>query len=157
AKGAWSVKLGPFAAGGPHEMTVSGKNTITLKNVLFGEVWICSGQSNMQWGVGGSNNAQQEIAAAKYPQVRLFSVRNVTSQKPLAEVPGGPWVVCSPESVGGFTAVGYFFGRHLHETLNVPIGLINTSWGGTICEAWTSAETLLKMEDFKAQVQQYQS
>ncbi len=153
--GKWLAKLGPFPAGGPHTLTVTGPQTVTLNNVLVGDVWICSGQSNMQFGVGGANNAQQEIANAKYPEIRLFSVPNVVAFEPQSTV-NGQWQVCSPETVGGFTAVGYFFGRALHEDLKVPIGLINTSWGGTICEAWASADALKTMPDFVKPVEDLQ-
>jgi len=148
-KGRWLVKLRTPEAGGPYEVQVAGKsNRITLRNVLVGEVWIGSGQSNMQWPVSRSDNAQQEIAAAKYPKIRLFTVAHKISETPLDDCEGA-WVECSPETVGGFSAVAYFFGRHLHKELGVPVGLINSSWGGTICEAWTSREALQADEDFK--------
>jgi sialate O-acetylesterase len=147
ATGKWRVNVGPFPAGGPHEVTIAGSQTVTLKNVLFGDVWICSGQSNMQFGMWGTNNSQEEIAAADHPQMRLFSVPNVVGFEP-QELVAGQWQVCSPQAVGGFTAVGYFFGRKLNADLNVPIGLIHSSWGGTIAEAWTSAEALKTMPDF---------
>jgi sialate O-acetylesterase len=102
----------------------------------------------MQWPVSRSDNAQQEIAAAKYPKIRLFTVAHKISETPLDDCEGA-WVECSPETVGGLSAVAYFFGRHLHKELGVPVGLINSSWGGTICEAWTSREALQADEDFK--------
>jgi len=149
AQGRWLVKLRTPEAGGPYELAVAGKNNrLTLRNVLVGEVWVGSGQSNMQWPVSRSDNAQEEIAAAKYPKIRLFSVAHKISDKPLDDCEGA-WVECSPETVGGFSAVAYFFGRHLHKELGVPVGLINSSWGGTICEAWTSREALQADEDFK--------
>ncbi len=148
-QGRWLVKVRTPAAGGPYEVTVIGKNNqITLRNVLVGEVWVASGQSNMQWPVSRSDNAQQEIAAAKYPQIRLFTVARKVSDKPLDDCEGR-WEECSPETVADFSAVAYFFGRHLHKELNVPVGLINSSWGGTICEAWTSPEALRSDEDFR--------
>ena len=140
-EGEWSLRLGAMGAGGPHEVTVQGNNTLTLTNVMVGEVWVCSGQSNMQWTVGNSNNAQAEIAAANYPNIRLFTVKRRPSSTPESDTEGS-WVTCTPETVPGFTAVGYFFGRDLHKELGVPIGLINTSWGGTRCEAWTSTPGL---------------
>jgi sialate O-acetylesterase len=131
-------------------LTVSGTNTVTFQDVLLGEVWICSGQSNMQMAVNGTINAEQEIANAKYPQIRLFTVPLVTAVTP-QENCGGRWSVCSPETVPGFSAVGYYFGRYLHAQLKVPVGLINTSWGGTIAEAWTSAPALrAKLPEFNA-------
>lgn len=138
-KGDWKVTLGQFKAGGPFELTVKGTNTVTLKDVLVGEVWVCSGQSNMEWGVAASNNAQQEIAAADYPQIRLLFVDRAVSVSPQKEF-RGRWEMCSPKTVPGFSAVGYFFGRDLHKALKVPVGLVHTNWGGTPAQAWTSAE-----------------
>jgi len=134
--GKWEYKMNPPKVGGPYEMTLSGKNTITIRNILVGEVWICSGQSNMQWPVQSSNNAEQEIAAADYPNFRLFTVMREVAQEPKSDCTGG-WIQCSPETVSGFSAVGYFFGRELHQKLGVPVGMIHTSWGGTPAEAWT--------------------
>lgn len=142
ADGTWRVTLPALPAGGPYEMTVSaGSETLRRGNILLGDVWICSGQSNMQMTVCQSNNAQAEMAAANYPQMRLFSVPMRAELEPLTDVDGA-WQVCTPETVPNFSAVGYFFGRELHQQLGVPMGLINTSWGGTLCEAWTSCEAL---------------
>ncbi|MHC4405802.1 MAG: sialate O-acetylesterase, partial [Planctomycetota bacterium] len=146
--GKWMVKLDAMEAGGPCEMTVSGKNTVTISDVLIGEVWVCSGQSNMQWSVSASLNPQEEIAAAKYPKIRLFTVTRKTSDKPLDDCEGS-WAECSPETVPGFSAVAYFFGRCLHRELGVPVGLINTSWGGTPAEAWTSLEAQQGVPDLE--------
>jgi sialate O-acetylesterase len=138
ADGEWSVKLKEMTAGGPHEVIVKGKNEIKLTDVLIGEVWVASGQSNMEWPVSASDNHQQEIAAAKYPNIRLFHVRKVPSVTPAAEVVlDREWSECSPETIGNFSAVAYFFGREIQKELNVPVGLINTSWGGTAIEPWT--------------------
>ena len=139
--GKWTVKLAPLPTGGPITVTVSGKNTITLQNVLVGEVWLCSGQSNMQMSVQGSNDAAKEIAAANFPQIRLVSVPVRGSQEPQSDFQG-KWVLCSPKTVGGFSAAAYFFGRELHQKLNVPIGLIHCSWGGSSCEAWVKRSLL---------------
>lgn len=149
ADGKWMLRIKPLAAGGPYQMAVTAQNgpTTTLNNVLAGDVWICSGQSNMQWAVNSSNNAEQEIANANHPQIRLFTVPNVTAVEP-QELVKGSWQVCSPQTVPGFSAVGYFFGRELNQKLKVPIGLINSSWGGTIAEAWASGEALKSMPDF---------
>jgi len=141
ANGKWMVKLQSLAAGGPFAMTVKGKNTIALTNVLVGEVWVCSGQSNMAMSARGVNNSKDEAAKANYPKIRLFNVARKTSGKPLDTV-GGKWVECSPATMPGFSAVGYFFGRKLHQELKVPIGLINSSWGGTPAESWTSRPSL---------------
>jgi sialate O-acetylesterase len=139
--GAWHVVLDPMPAGGPHTLTVKGKNTVQFDDVLVGEVWICSGQSNMQWAVGSSKDVELEIPAARYPNIRLISVPNVGTQEPQKDF-RGKWVTCRPETVGGFSAVGYFFGRQLHQTLGVPVGLINDAWGGSACEAWIRRDIL---------------
>ncbi|MFZ4764077.1 MAG: sialate O-acetylesterase [Roseimicrobium sp.] len=150
--GSWKASLDKLEASAePRELKVKGKNEIVLKDVLVGEVWICSGQSNMQWTVSASLNSQQEIAAATFGNIRLFSVPRVPEDAPQKDIKQPqPWQVCSPETVGGFSAVGYFFGRELHKTLNVPIGLINTSWGGTRAEAWTSKPALEAVPTCKA-------
>jgi sialate O-acetylesterase len=148
ADGKWTVMLPPLPAGGPHTMTVSGPETVTLDNVLVGDVWICSGQSNMEWRVQDTNNAPVEIAAANFPQIRHLEIPHVTAVEPQKTVANDGWKVCSPETVSRFTAVGFYFGRKLNEDLKVPIGLIHTSWGGTIAEAWTSKEALTPLNDF---------
>jgi sialate O-acetylesterase len=141
-EGKWRVTLDPLTADAkPQEMVISGKNTLTLKNLLIGEVWVCSGQSNMQWTVSQSGNAQQEIAGANAPQIRMFTVERATGMTPAADVKGS-WKEANSANVGEFSAVAYFYGRHLHQALKVPVGLINTSWGGTRVEAWTSRESL---------------
>ncbi len=141
ADGAWEVALSPMPAGGPHTLSISGKNTLTFDDVLFGEVWICSGQSNMQWPVAAANDADLEIATAKYPMIRFIGVPNRGTQEPQKTF-GGHWQAVRPESVGGLTAVGYFFGRRLFHVLDVPIGLINDAWGGSACEAWVRRDIL---------------
>ncbi len=151
AQGRWMVRIGPLAAGGPFSLTVRGPQTVTVNDVLVGDVWICSGQSNMEWPVNAANNAKDEIAQADHPAIRLFTVPKAVAFEPRSLV-ASKWEVCSPSSVGGFSAVGYFFGRHLNAELKVPIGLINSSWGGTIAEAWTSAEALRTLDDFRPRV-----
>ncbi len=145
-EGKWSFEMSPPKTAGPHEMTIRSKNTITIKNILVGEVWVCSGQSNMQWSVRQAANPEQEIAAADYPNIRLFTVKRSVAQEPQNDCVGS-WTMCSPETVPGFSAVGYFFGRELHKELNVPIGLIHTSWGGTPAEAWTRRGALESVPD----------
>lgn len=142
ATGNWSVFLPPEEAGGPLEMTIQGANRIVLKDVMIGDVWIASGQSNMEWPVRNSANAAAEIAAAKHPRIRLFRVENTVATYPLDDAVAKPWAVCSPETVAGFSAVAYFFGRDLLDQKQVPIGLIETAWGGTPAEAWTSLRSL---------------
>jgi len=139
--GKWLVKVPTPKASGPHTITIKGDNTIKLRNVMSGEVWVCSGQSNMQWTVSNSNNAEEEIAAAKYPNVRLFYVPRTVALEPQDDCEAD-WQECSPETIPGFSAVAYFFGRTLHRELGVPIGLIHTSWGGTPAESWTRREIL---------------
>lgn len=129
AWGQWMAHIGPLPVGGPYELTAQGKQTVVVRNVLVGEVWVCSGQSNMQMAVVSCQNAEQEMADADYPQIRLLGVPNVTSATPLREFQG-QWVPCTPETVKWFSGVGYFFGRDLHKALGVPVGLIGTSWGG---------------------------
>jgi sialate O-acetylesterase len=135
-RGAWKVELPAVSSKAPIEVKVAGKNTIVLHDVLVGEVWVCSGQSNMQMTVASSNDAKKEIAAAKHPEIRLFTVPMRPAGDPAEDV-SASWTACSPKTIPSFTAVGYFFGRDLHEQLGVPIGLINSSWGGTRIEPWT--------------------
>ena len=139
--GKWRVKLEPLPVGGPHQLTIEGKNRIVLDDVLVGEVWVCSGQSNMQWAVDAAIDPDLEKLTAKHPQIRLLSVPQVGVQEPQDNFQGA-WQVCTPETVGQFSAVGYFFGRQLHETLDVPIGLIDVAWGGSACEAWVRRDLL---------------
>lgn len=147
AAGAWMVKLGSLKAGGPFEMRVTGADgAVTVSNVMVGDVWICSGQSNMAWTVANSDNPEAEIANANHPGIRLFTVPRTVSDTPRSDVEGS-WEVCAPETISGFSAVAYFFGRELHQTLGVPIGLINTSWGGTPSEAWTTRGRLEETPD----------
>ena len=147
--GQWKITLDPEQAGGPWQLTVKGKNSITISNILVGEVWICTGQSNMDWTVNKSNKNDEEIKNASFPQIRHIKIPNTTATSPLKDLTGGDWKVCSPETVGDFTAVGYFFARDLFQQLNVPVGLINTSWGGTMVETWTSKEAFDNSEEFK--------
>jgi len=144
----WKVTLDKLQLGRPLDRTVKGSagNTSTVKNIAVGEVWVCSGQSNMEMGIGMCNDAKKEIAAAKYPQIRLFKVTRAKAAQPATDVKGH-WTPCTPQSVaadgwGGFSAAAYFFGRQLHRELKVPIGLIDTSWGGTPAEFWTSRKAL---------------
>jgi sialate O-acetylesterase len=140
--GRWQVVLEPMPAGGPYEMSISdGDEQVTFRDLLVGEVWICSGQSNMQWTVAQSADAESEIAAGDYPGIRLIHVPPRPMNQP-QETFEGQWVVATPQTVGQFTAVGYYFGRELHRELGVPVGLINTSRGGTPAEAWTSRPAL---------------
>ncbi len=135
--GTWSVELpAQQASKTPAKLTIKGNNAIEINDVLIGEVWLCSGQSNMEWNVKSSTNAEQEISSANHPLIRHVKFGHRPSMTPIDDV-NGQWQVCSPETVGGFTAVGYFMARRLHTELDVPIGLINSSWGGTRVEPWT--------------------
>lgn len=136
AQGRWRVDLPAQPAGGPHPLVVKASNEITIQDVLIGEVWLCSGQSNMQWTLDSADNAAQEIAAANHPQIRHLEVPRLPADTPTDDRDMA-WQECSPETAGKFSAVAYFFGRHLHKELGVPIGLLNSSWGGTRIEPWT--------------------
>ncbi len=135
--------------GSPHTLTVSGDNSITFENVLLGEVWLCSGQSNMEWPLAQTDNAQEAIAAANHPNIRLFTVENTISAHERIDA-NGAWAVCSPETAKNFSAVGYSFARSLQEKLgdDLPIGLIAADWGGTPAESWTSASGLKNFPEF---------
>lgn len=141
ADGAWHVMLDPLPVGGPYELTIKGKNEVKIVDVLVGEVWICSGQSNMQWSVNAAYDPDLERLAAKYPKLRMVNVPQVGTQEAQWNF-NGKWQVCTPETVGNFSAVGYFFGRQLHLTLDVPVGLINNAWGGSAAEAWVPRDVL---------------
>ncbi|HEY4151069.1 MAG TPA: sialate O-acetylesterase, partial [Chitinophagaceae bacterium] len=153
--GNWNIKLPTPSYGGPYTIRISDGEPLVLKNVLIGEVWICSGQSNMEMplaGWGKINNYEKEIAAADYPNIRLLQAIHATSNQPLddAQVSNGGWQPCSPQTVGEFSSVAYFFAREIYTHTKIPIGLIHTSWGGTVAEAWTSGATLKTLPDFKA-------
>jgi sialate O-acetylesterase len=148
AQGAWRVALKKLSVDStPHELTIAGTNTLTYKNVLVGEVWLCSGQSNMEMAVKSVRDAQEEIAAANYPMIRMFTVPSKAAATPQARC-GGAWAVCSPATVPAFSAAGYFFARKLATDLKVPVGMIHSSVGGTPAEAWTSAATLRTLPYF---------
>jgi sialate O-acetylesterase len=168
-KGKWSVKLKPLKANEtPGELTVAGNDTVTLKDILVGEVWICSGQSNMEMGIKNVKNAKEEVAAADHPNIRLFTVPKNVQGEPQKDIKSqgiaasdGKWLACNPENVSaggwnGFTAVGYFFGRDLHNDLKVPVGLIHTSWGGTPAESWTAQSYLEEDSDLRPINERYQ-
>ncbi len=149
-KGEWLVTLQPMAWGGPFEMTITGKKeTKTFTNVLIGDVWICSGQSNMEWPLGDVSNTATEVPASSFPNIRLFTVEKDMAMAPKTNVKQAAWQVCGPESSRYFSAVGYFFGKQLHKDLNIPIGLINTSWGGTNIQTWTSWDLIKERPEYK--------
>ena len=156
ADGRWQATLPATPPGGPYTLTIAGQNTIVLDDVLVGDVWLAAGQSNMQFKVKDANprgyqpvqNADQEIAAAQYPGIRMFTVAQVAAARPAAGVAGSGWQVCSPATVAGFSAVAYFFGREIHQHYHVPVGLVVSSWGGTPAEAWVSAGGLRAFPEF---------
>ena len=156
--GEWMVRLSPLDASSVAIKLIisSGSESMSFANVLVGDVWFASGQSNMNWKVKNSNDPESEIAAANYPLIRLYQVPNKVSQTPNEDL-DGEWTVCSPNSIPDFSAVAYFFGRELHQTENVPIGLVHSSWGGTPSEAWTSLEMLESHADFSDGVREIQS
>ena len=147
--GRWKIRLDPEKEGGPFILTVKGKNTIVFNSVLMGDVWICSGQSNMEFTVNEVRNASAEIAEANYPFIRHVDIEDAVSDKPLEDVKTSGWQAATGTNIARFTAVGYFFARELYRQLHIPIGLINTSWGGTDVETWTSKEALYSSDEFK--------
>ena len=169
--GNWQVKLTPLNAGGPYQLVVHGKSTVTLTDVLVGEVWVCSGQSNMKFAVQSANDPDLESMTAKFPKLRIITVPNVGTQEPQKDFKG-QWEAVTPDTVKSFSAVGYFFGRTLHQALDVPVGLLNNAWGGSAAEAWVRRDVLAKDKrygellakwadtektyDFDSQMAQYQ-
>ncbi len=147
-KGRWTVKLQSLPAGGPHVLAVKGKNEIRVEDVLVGEVWICSGQSNMGFALAQATDGDLEAATARFPNIRLISVPQVGTQEPQDDFQG-TWAVCSPQEAASFSAVGYLFGRQLHLALDVPIGLIDNAWGGSACEAWIRRDLMAADEKYK--------
>jgi len=157
--GKWMVKLQTPKAGGPYEIKIQhGDSILVLKNILIGEVWLASGQSNMEMPLQGwppndtIMNSAAEIASANYPNIRLFTVQRNYSTSPVTSLKGA-WQICTPQTVAGFSATAYYFGKTLHKNLNVPVGLINSSWGGTPVESWMSAEALSQFKEFNDYLQ----
>lgn len=150
-KGFWTCTLRAMNQGGPLEMKISdGKETVVLTNILIGDIWLGSGQSNMEWVVKNSKDAEAEISAGNYDKMRLFTVANSMSYRPAEDISGGSWEICSSATVGSFSAVAYFFGRKLHQELDIPIGLINSSWGGTNIQTWMSWDIMSLDEEYKS-------
>ncbi|MFD2719638.1 sialate O-acetylesterase [Hymenobacter monticola] len=148
ADGKWKLVLPPVPAGGPYDLVVAGKNTLTLHNVLVGEVWLASGQSNMEWPLNGINNAGTEVETAEFPQIRLFTAKTAVALQPQARLKSPGWQVCTPQTVAAFSAVAFLFGHELHQRYKVPVGLIQSAWGGTPVQSWTSAEGLKPFPEF---------
>ena len=159
-RGEWKAVLSPVKAGGPYTLTVSGSSRVQLDDVMVGEVWLCSGQSNMEMGIGMCKDAQQEIAAANFPAIRLMKVAKNWTPEPQQNM-GGAWKVCSPQTVaeggwGGFSAAAYYFGRELHQQLGVAVGLIDSSWGGTVIQTWTPPEGFAAVPALKSEYERVQ-
>jgi sialate O-acetylesterase len=161
--GRWSTSAGPFAAGGPYDLVVTGKNQLELHNILVGDVWLASGQSNMEFPLKpgteewmtGVNNYAHEAASADFPQIRLFKVHRKFALHPQQDVQEADgWTSVTPTSVANFSAVAYLFGRELHQRYHVPVGLIESSWAGTVAEAWVSEESLRPFLDFQKSIDQ---
>lgn len=146
--GKWSVRLKPLKPGGPFQMTISGKSTTLERNVYVGEVWICSGQSNMFWPLIRAKNGEQAVAASEDSKLRLFAVPLNSVNDPETDI-AAAWMPCLPSTVPAFSAIGYFFGRDLRKALDIPVGLINTSWGASNAEAWTPPSLLAADDNFR--------
>lgn len=152
--GKWQLRIDPSPAGGPYELTVRcGTSLRRFVNVLVGEVWLAAGQSNMNFRMSNVLNAAAEISAADFPEIREFATPNRVSRVPLEDLADGSWRVCSPQDVGDFSAVAYYFARALYLDRKVPVGIIHTSWSGTICESWISAEALHAIPEFRNRVE----
>ncbi len=149
ANGAWQLECPELKVGGPYEITIRGSIELTLRDVLVGEVWLTSGQSNMEWPLAGALNSELEIANARFPTIRLFTVQTQATDTRSTSIEG-EWQECTPENAEGFSAIGYFFARAIHEQLDVPVGIVNASWGGTPIEAWTSLDTLQRLPSMQA-------
>ena len=152
--GKWTVYLNNESAGGPYVLTIQGSSLITISNILVGDVWLCSGQSNMEWTVEQSNNAKNEIAEANFPTIRHINIPNEINSIPSSSFKNTTWQVCSPNTVAEFTAVGYFYAKEITQKLNIPIGLINATWGGTNIETWISREGFESSDEFKEMIAQ---
>ena len=149
--GKWMVQLKKLKAGGPDDLKVTGKNAITLHDVLVGEVWIASGQSNMEWAMRNTYQADAEVPKTENPMLRLYTVPKLKAEKPVDDVPSS-WTACGPDTISNFSAVAYYFGRDLQKALGVPVGMIHTSWGGSPAEVWMRQEVLESNPDYKRDI-----
>jgi sialate O-acetylesterase len=155
--GRWMVFLPPLPASAQGaELSISGRNTIVLRDVLIGEVWLCSGQSNMEWSVSRSAHAEREIAAANFPLLRHVKIARTVAEQPADRVQTTGWQGTTPDTVGAFTAVGYYFARDIHRRLGVPVGIVNSSWGGTPVESWMSPLSLAGNPAFAVVAERWQ-
>ena len=150
--GKWMIKLAAEKAGGPFELTITGKNKVVIKDVLVGEVWICSGQSNMEFQMYKLPDFETQKNQANYPMIRQFGVAQDLSGTPKEDLKAGKWAASNKENIRDFTAAGFFFAKKLYAELKIPIGIINTSWGGTNVETWTSRQAFEKSDEFKTMI-----
>jgi sialate O-acetylesterase len=151
--GIWNIQLKAMTYGGPYEMSIQGKaNHIILRNILIGDIWVCGGQSNMEMTMLEINQAKEEIIQANYPKIRLLHINRAMSNIPQINANASGWLECNPQTIPGFSAAGYFFGRELHNQLNIPIGLISSSWGGTVVETWTSISDMITQPGYENQI-----
>jgi sialate O-acetylesterase len=160
--GRWQIRLNPMEAGGPYTLKVQGDTLLTVSDVLFGDVWICGGQSNMEMPMRGFTgqpvlNSAEEIASADFPEIRLFTVPRTMAALPMKDLTGGEWLEAVGPAITEFSAVGYFFGKRIHQETGVPVGLISSNWGGTVVETWTSSRSLKRGSDLEATVQEMES
>lgn len=154
ASGKWIVRFNPMEAGGPYQLTAAAKSgNLNVNDILIGEVWLCSGQSNMEWRVAQANNYIEEKQNADFPKIRHFFVDHEVMMTPQPDLKSGEWKVCSSETVGNFTAVGFFFARELYQKLNIPVGLLHSSWGGSQIEGWISRESMLTEDELRTYAQ----
>jgi sialate O-acetylesterase len=150
--GKWKIAMDPESAGGPYNLNVIGKNTISYTNVMVGEVWVCSGQSNMEWPLISTNDAMQEIQLANFPNIRHIKIPLSVAAEPKEDIKEGEWKVCSPLTAASFTAIGYYYAKQLNQELKVSIGIINATWGGTDIETWISKEGFESSDEFKEMI-----
>ncbi|MDO8317494.1 MAG: sialate O-acetylesterase [Flavobacterium sp.] len=151
--GKWMIRLDNENAGGPYSLAIKASNTVQIKNVLVGEVWLCTGQSNMEWSVEQSNDAKKEMTSANNPMIRHIKIEKEVNSIPQSSVNSkNSWQVCDSTTVGDFTAIGYFFAKNLYNELKIPVGLINASWGGTNIETWISREGFESSDEFKEMI-----
>ena len=147
--GKWKIEMPAMTYGGPYEIQIKGKdNSITFENVLIGDVWLCSGQSNMEFNLNGALSAKEAIKNSTNSNIRLLTVPKTIQTRELDDIEPAEWLECDPSTAANFSAVGYFFGKKLQEDLDVPIGLVHSSWGGTDIETWTSWEASMNNEEY---------
>lgn len=153
--GSWKIQIPPHKYGGQYQLKITSTDTtITFTNITFGDIWLCGGQSNMEFFVENADNGPQEVEQANYPAIRLFEVPHKIAIEPVQDIESGQWAKCTPKSVKQFSAVGYFFGRKLYKDLNIPIGLIGDNFGGTIIETWMSPKAFEKLPEYQKQIHQ---